>query len=104
MIGLIPSRYKDSNSSNSAVSLILPNIKTLSSASERTLFFNFSKITFGFTPIYFTGFPNFSRANPRFSKPSKTSYVLDLGTPERSATSRAEAIPFESRASHTLAS
>jgi len=68
------------------------------------LFFNFSITISGFTAMYFTGLPNFWITNPRFSRDSKTSYVLERGTPESSAISPAELIPLLSRASHTFVS
>ena len=101
---LMLSSYNSSNLVNSSVFLIFDNVNIFSFASVLTLFFNFSRIILGLTPIYFTGLPILTIANPFFSKLSRTSYVLDLGTLEIEATSPAEAIPFPSKASHTFVS
>ena len=86
----------------SFVSFSFEIVLTFSLASLKVFVFSFSIIMFGFTAMYFTGFPNFIIANPLFSKPSKTSYVLDLGTPEISAISPADATPLPSKANQTL--
>src|SRR3989338_6571344 len=65
-----------------------------------TLVFIFSIISVGLIEMYFTGLPTFIMAKPLFSRDSKTSYVLLLGTPDISATSLAEATPLEKREPH----
>ena len=103
-IGAIPVLCSFSNSSYSVVSFNVERDLTFSCASCIVFDFIFSRTSIGFTAMYFTGFPILTIANPLFSRDSKTSYVLERGTPERAATSPADAIPFESRASQTLVS
>ncbi len=93
-----------SSSIYSGVSLIVTRFLTRSFASCTVLILIFSITSVGFTEMYFTGLPIFVIANPRFSNDSRTSYVRERGTPESSATSPAEATPFERSAIHTFVS
>ena len=93
-----------SSSSYSLVSLMFERVDIFSFMLSLVFFFSFSITIVGFTAKYFTGFPIFCIAKPCFSSDSKTSYVLDLGTPEISAISPADATPFVSNANHTFVS
>ena len=64
MLSPNPSRF---NKELKKVTSIIPTLNNYK------IILNFSKITFGFTPIYFTGFPNLTIANSLFSKLSRTS-------------------------------
>src|SRR3989344_8163497 len=54
--------------------------------------------------MYFIGFPNFITTKPFFSKLSKMSYALDLGTSPISLNSAAVEIPLDNKAIHIFAS
>lgn len=104
LIGSIPVLWSSLSSLYSCVSFSVDSVFIFSSACEAVLFFSFSITISGFTAIYFTGLPSFCITNPRFSRDSNTSYVLERGTLESSAISPADDIPLDSKASHTFVS
>jgi len=104
LIGSNPVLWSSWSSLYSVVSFRLDSVLILSSACAVVLFFSFSMTISGFTAMYRTGLPSFWITNPRFSRDSRTSYVLERGTLEISAISPAEEIPLLSRAIHTFVS
>src|SRR3989338_1937981 len=101
---LTPLVNKEDNSSRTSSPFNFSSLLLFSCACAIKFFLTLSTTSSGFKATNFIGLPSFITINPFFSRLSRMSYVLDLGTSEILLNSPAVEVPRESNAVQTFAS